>query len=480
MTVFPSAPTPALIRRRTKIVATLGPASADPGTIRELIAAGVDVVRLNFSHGDHPGHATAFARVREAAAELERPVAVLADLCGPKIRVGKLAGGTAELATGTEVTLTAREVLGTAEVIPSQYDGLPGDVSAGSRVLLADGLLELRVLEVSGDDVRCLVVHGGTLTNHKGINLPGTPVSAPALTPKDRADARFAVELGVDFLALSFVRAAADLEELRSLLPHGSPIGLIAKIEKPEAMERIEEIVAAADGLMVARGDLGVELEPEAVPIAQLQLLDLGRAHAKPTIVATQMLESMIGHPQPTRAEVSDVATAVFGGADAIMLSAETASGLHPVRAVAIMDRIARRAEGHQWSANLTERAHGPAADQLPLRLAAARATEQLARDLRVRFILVVSTGGATAEFVAAMRPSAPIVAVTPGEAAWRQMGLLWGVLPILRDAGPEDLPRLATELAGELEMGAPGQYVLALSGFGDAARPPGLTVLEI
>ena len=480
MTASAAAPTPVLKQRRTKIVATLGPASSDPATVRELIAAGVDVVRLNFSHGDHAGHAAAYARVREAAAELERPVAVLADLCGPKIRVGKLAGGAVELEAGTEVTVTARDVLGTPGVIPSQYDGLPGDVAPGSRVLLADGRMELRVLEVAGDDVRCIVVHGGTLGEHKGINLPGTPVSAPALTEKDRADARFAVGLGVDFLALSFVRDAADLDQLRALLPPSSPTRLIAKIEKPEAMERIEEIVVAADGLMVARGDLGVELDPEAVPIAQLQLLELGRAHAKPTIVATQMLESMIEDPQPTRAEVSDVATAVFSGADAIMLSAETASGRHPVRAVTIMDRIARRAEGHQWSANLVAEARGPVADRLPLRVAAARATAQLARDLRVRCILVISAHGATAEMVAAMRPSAPILAVTPSDAAWRQMALLWGVVPILRDAGPGDLPRLATDLARGLGLGEPGQYVLALSGFGGAANPPALCMLEI
>jgi len=470
-----------LKRRRTKIVATLGPSSSDPDTVRALIEAGVDVVRLNFSHGDHAGHAAAYATVRAAAAELERPVAVLADLCGPKIRVGRLEGGAIQLVTGTEVTVTTRDVVGADGLIPSQYAGLPGDVVAGSRVLLADGLMELSVVAVAGDEVRCRVVHGGTLKDHKGINLPGTAVSAPALTEKDRVDARFALGLGVDFLALSFVRDAADLDELRALLPPGSPARLIAKIEKPEAMERIEAIVGAADGLMVARGDLGVELDPEAVPIAQLRLLELARAHGKPAIVATQMLESMVADPQPTRAEVSDVATAVFSGADAIMLSAETASGRHPVRVVQMMDRIARRAEGHQWSANLAAQpAPGPVPERLSLRHAAARATAQLARDLRVRCVLVVSAGGATAELVAAMRPSAPILAVTPSEAAYRQMNLLWGVVPIHRDAGPQDLPRLATELAGGLGLGEPGQHVLALSGFGGAANPPSLTVLEI
>jgi pyruvate kinase len=477
-----SQPAEMLKRRRTKIVATLGPASSDPETVRELLAAGVDVVRLNFSHGDHEGHAAAYRRVREAAAEAGRPVAVLGDLCGPKIRVGRLATGQVELRSGETVTVTTRDVVGEPALIPSQYAGLAADVGPGSRVLLSDGLLELEVTEVEDGEVRCLVVHGGILRDHKGINLPGTEVSAPALTDKDREDAAFALSLGVDYLALSFVRRASDLAELRAMLPEGSRTKLISKIEKPEAMENIEEIVAASDGIMVARGDLGVELAPEAVPIAQLRLLELGRAAAKPTIVATQMLESMVTEAQPTRAEVSDVATAVFSASDAVMLSAESASGAHPVRAVTMMDRIARRAEAHQWAARLGM----PGADasppaDVPLRLAAARATAQLARDLRVRCILVVSAGGATAQIVAAMRPAAPILAVTSEEVTWRQMSMLWGVVPILRDdARPERLPALARELALDLGLGASGQHVLALSGFGDADNPPALTMLEI
>jgi pyruvate kinase len=471
-----------LKRRRTKIVATLGPASSDPDGVRRLLAAGVDVVRLNFSHGDHAGHAAALRNVREAAAETGRPVAVLADLCGPKIRVGRLAGGQVELRQGASVTVTTRDVVGEEALIPSQYAGLATDVSPGSRLLLSDGLLELEVTEVADGEVRCLVVHGGVLRDHKGINLPGTDVSAPALTAKDREDARFALEMGADFIALSFVRRAADLAELRAMLPPGSAVKLISKIEKPEAMENIEAINDASDGIMVARGDLGVELAPEAVPIAQLRLLELGRATAKPTIVATQMLESMVQEAQPTRAEVSDVATAVLSASDAVMLSAETASGRHPVRAVAMMDRIARRAEAHQWAARQAAGyAAVPPADGAPLPVAAARAAAQLARDLRVRCILVVSARGATAELVASMRPSAPILAVTSNEVTWRQMSLLWGVVPILRDdARPEALPALARELALELGLGSRGQHVLALSGFGDAANPPALTMLEI
>ena len=470
-----------LLKRRTKIVATLGPASTDEPVLRELLSTGVDVVRLNFSHGDHAGHGAAYRLLRELAAELERPVAVLADLCGPKIRVGRMAGGALELREGEELTVTTRDVEGVPGLVPSQYAGLPGDVRPGSRLLLADGLMKLRVTAVDGEEVRCTVVHGGTLRDHKGINLPGTHVSAPALTEKDREDARFALELGVDFIALSFVGRAADVAELRALLPEGSATRLIAKIEKPEGMENIEEIVTAADGIMVARGDLGVELDPEEVPIAQLRLLELGRAHAKPVIVATQMLESMIADPQPTRAEVSDVATAVFSGADAIMLSAESASGRHPLRAVAMMDRIARRAESHQWQAGLAAAPAGATPDRVPLRQAVARATAQLARDLRVRCILVLSAGGGTAQVVAAMRPSAPIFAVTDNQITWRQMSLSWGVIPVLRDRTHADaLPELARELALGHGLGSPGQHVLALSGFGRAANPPALTILEL
>jgi pyruvate kinase len=473
---------PLLNLRHTKIVATLGPASKEPATVRDLLAAGVDVVRLNFSHGDHESHAAAYREVRAAARALGRPVAVLADLCGPKIRVGRLAGGEVELRNGETVTLTTRDVVGAPGLIPSQYAGLPQDVTPGCRVLLADGLMELRVEAVASDEVNCFVVHGGVLRDHKGINLPGTPVSAPALTVKDHDDALFAIELGVDFVALSFVRRAADIAELRTLLPPGSSARLIAKIEKPEAMDCIEEIVATADGIMIARGDLGVELDPEAVPIAQLRLLELSCAHAKPAIVATQMLESMTHEPLPTRAEVSDVATAVFSEADAVMLSAETASGNYPVRAVTMMDRIARRAETRSWHAGLGV-GPGEAASSLrgPLRVAAARATAQLARDLRVPCILVFSLGGSTASLVAAMRPTAPILAVTSRETTWRQMSLLWGVIPVLReDARPEGIHELARELTLGMGLGAPGQYVLALSGFGRAENPPAITMVEL
>ncbi len=317
-----SSQTP-LRRRRTKIVATVGPACRDPAVLEDLLRAGVNVFRLNLSHGDHAGHRANFANIQSAAAAAGAAIAVLADLCGPKIRVGSFAGGSITLKSGQTVTVTTRDVLGEPGLIPSQYPALAEDVRPGDRILLDDGMLELHVDSVAGSDIACTVTAGGVLKDRKGMNLPGVLVSSPALTDKDRDDARFALDLGVDFLALSFVRRPSDVADLKSLIAAaGSTAPVIAKIEKPEALDAIDEILDAADGLMVARGDLGVELAPEAVPIVQHDLIERARRRHKPIIVATQMLESMVEHPRPTRAEVSDVSHAVFAGADAVMLSA--------------------------------------------------------------------------------------------------------------------------------------------------------------
>ena len=333
--------------RRTKIVATLGPASDDDATIRRLLDAGTNVFRLNMSHGDHAGHRATFERIRAASAEAGRSTAVLADLAGPKIRVGRFAGGSIELETGASVTITTRPVEGEPGLIPSQYESLHRDVSEGDRILLADGAMELVVDAVRDTEIDCKSRQGGVLTDRKGINLPGVDVSAPCLTDKDKDDARFALALGVDFLGLSFVRRHSDVEALRALIRASDcDCAIIAKIERPEALRDIAAIIESSDGIMVARGDLGVELPPEQVPIAQRQLVDHARTANRPVIVATQMLESMIDLPRPTRAEVSDVSHAVISGADAIMLSAETASGEHPILAVEMMNRIARQSEG--------------------------------------------------------------------------------------------------------------------------------------
>ena len=329
-----------LKHRRTKIIATVGPACAAPEVLRALIEAGVNVFRVNLSHGTHAAHGAAIARIREVAASLGSATAILADLCGPKIRTGRFVAGQVDIASGSEVVVTTADVAGDARVIPSQYADLPRDVARGQRILLNDGAVELEVLAVAGEEVRCRVVAGGPVGDHKGINLPDSTVSAPSLTAKDRADAAFALAAGVDFLALSFVRTAADIDELRALVDAaGDTAGIIAKIEKPEALAHSRAIIAAADGIMVARGDLGVELAPEQVPLAQAQLITLARAMNKPVIVATQMLESMITNARPTRAEVSDVAFAVASGADAVMLSGESAVGRYPVGAVRMMDR---------------------------------------------------------------------------------------------------------------------------------------------
>ena len=476
---------PQLLRRRTKIVATVGPASRSPEMIAALIKAGVNVFRLNFSHGSHEEHREVFNRIRAEAATAGEPVAILADLCGPKIRVGKFDGGRLQLVSGDQVTVTTRDVLGGPGLVPSQYWDLANDVRNGDRILLDDGLLELRVESVQGTEIECLIVHGGILKDRKGMNLPGVAVSAPALTDKDRADAVFALGIGADYLALSFVRRPWDVTELKKLIAgQGKRTPVIAKIEKPEAMDCLDEILAEADGLMVARGDLGVEMPAETVPIVQREMVVRARRACKPVIVATQMLESMVQNPRPTRAEVSDVSTAVFSGADAVMLSAETAAGAYPLQAVQIMDRVARQVESYQWLENAfssiaeeetTEEHLGP----FPLYQAMARSTAQLSRDLGVRAVCVLTTKGASALVVSATRPSAPMVVLTRDEAVARRMNLAWGAVPRLLPPEELEQPRIAAKAQAEaLGLATEGQYVLLLSGFGKGQ--PMLSVVRV
>ncbi len=459
-----------LKRRRTKIVATVGPASSDPGVLRQLVDAGVNVFRLNMSHGAHDGHRVAFENIRRVAGETKQPVAILADLCGPKIRCGSFDGGRVELATGSTVTVTTRDIIGSATLIPSQYGALADDVVPGSRILLDDGNLELRVGRVEGTEITCQVVQGGTLKDRKGMNLPGVVVSAPSLTAKDREDAIFALGLGVEYLALSFVRHASDVDQLRALIRSTDASAfIIAKIEKPEAIDEIDAILDAADGVMVARGDLGVELPAEVVPIVQGQLIDLARKKQKPVIVATQMLESMIGNPRPTRAEVSDVANAVFDGADAVMLSAETAAGAFPVKAVETMDRVARQAEAYMWKEGAFGSivGHELVPPPVPMPDAIARATAHLSRDLRVRSILITTRTGLTARIVSAARPAAPTVAVSYDAHVARTMNLLWGVIPVhVTEDEFNDPARLGRQLLRELDLAGRGDVVIRVSGF--------------
>jgi pyruvate kinase len=467
--------------RRTKIVATLGPSSSDEATLGRLVEAGVDVFRMNFSHGTHESHGATYARARKAVESRNQPTAILADLSGPKIRVGDFPGGSIALEKGRKVTVTTRDVAGERGLIPSRYDALSRDVKKGDRILLDDGALGLRVLRVEGTEVEAEVEVGGELKSRKGMNLPGVALSVPSLTGKDREDANFALALGVDFLALSFVRRAADVEELKSLVAENEGrASIIAKIERPEALEDIDAILEVADGIMVARGDLGVEMPPQKVPLVQIQLTDRARAKAKPVIVATQMLESMVEKPRPTRAEVSDVALAVRSGADAVMLSAESAVGKYPVQAVEMMDTIARETEAYLWQTGgfRALRQSLDSAAPLPAEDALAKAMAQLSRDIQARAIVVISKSGRTAQVMSSSRPAAPIVTTSPDPATCRKTAVLWGIIPRLVAENEFDRPEdLARQLARDLELGDEGQNVLLVRGFGGN---PSITVVTI
>ena len=474
-----------LKRRRTKIIATLGPATCEPDMIRKLIENGVNVFRLNMSHGDYAFHEKSFTDIRRIADELSTPIAVLVDLCGPKIRTGKFKNGGITLEENTTVTVTTRDITGEPGLVPSQYAALADDVNKGDRILLNDGALELRVNDIKGTEIACTVVHGGILKDHKGINLPGVNVSAPSLTDKDREDAEFALGLGIDFFALSFVRTASDISELKDIINRSQKdVAIIAKIEKPEALMNASEILEIADGIMVARGDLGVELNPEEVPVAQSQLIDLAKSKFKPVIVATQMLESMIEHARPTRAEVTDVSHAVTLGTDAVMLSAETAVGAYPLDSVMMMDRIARQTESYLWKTGSYD-INKVKMKTIPLSIwdALSNTTAHLAKDLMVRAVLVISHSGMSAATMSSARPSAPVVAITSQPHICRRMNLYWSIIPVLAtDAGNTDPEKLARQMAGDLKLAEKGDPVLLVRGFHSdpEKNTPSVTVLTV
>jgi pyruvate kinase len=415
-------------QRATKIVATLGPASGDEATIAAMITAGVNVFRMNFSHGTHEEHAASFQRVRKAAESLDTPVAILQDLQGPKIRTGPLVGGVpVTLKDGAPFRITTEQIDGSADRVGTTYAGLAGDVHPGDRILLDDGLLELRVTAIEGSNVVTEVVHGGLLREHKGINLPGVHVSAPALTPKDRDDLAFGCELSVDFVALSFVRTPQDVRLARSALRRlNARTPLIAKIEKPEALDDLPGILDAADGVMVARGDLGVELSPEGVPAAQKRIIRLANERCKVVITATQMLESMTTNPRPTRAEAADVYNAILDGTDAVMLSGETAIGRYPVETVRMMRRIADQAERA-----LPDRLPRQAAGRQAVQQALAEAAVQLAEETRAKALVVFTRSGFSAHLLSSARPLLPLIALTEDGAVYRRMALWWGLRPV-------------------------------------------------
>ena len=452
-------------------MATLGPASATADRLSDLISAGVDAVRLNLSHGTHAEHAERAWLVREIAAKFGRPIALIADLQGPKLRVGDLPEPIV-LTRGEHIVIVAEHEAanGDLPVAPSVISQV---LERGHDVLIDDGHVRLRVEEVSGGRARCAVLVGGPVSSHKGVNLPGIPLPIPSITTKDAADLQFALETGVDFVALSFVRSAEDVRDLKALIEQeGSTAHVIAKIEKAEAVDALDDVLAEADAVMVARGDLGVEIGPELVPLVQKRIISKSLERGKPVITATQMLESMIHSPEPTRAEASDVANAILDGTSAVMLSGETAVGEYPVEAVAYMDRIARAIEP-----SMDYRHELPEAHENPsIGGAMSNAACDLAEALRAAAILVPTFSGRTANAVARLRPRRPIIALTHIDWAMRQLALEWGVTPILISESPnvEDLWRSSIDAALEAGLVQAGDRVVITAG--TAVNIPGTT----
>lgn len=417
--------------RKTKIIATVGPASSSKEKIARLIDAGVDLFRLNFSHGANEEKRVVIDLIRRTAQRRGKAVAILADLQGPKIRTGRMADGAIPLRKGESIAITTDELVGRHGLISTIYKALPNDVKPGSRILMDDGLIELKVLSVAGNIVNCVVIEGGILKDLKGINLPGVNVSSPSLTDKDRVDLEFCLENRVDYIALSFVRKREDVDQLKSIIAgKGLTIPVIAKIEKPEALKNFKSILNAADGIMVARGDLGVEIKAEKVPIIQKNIINACNEAGKPVITATQMMESMILHPRPTRAETSDVANAILDGTDAVMLSGETASGKFPIEAVRTMVKVALDVErsGLWRIAN-----RQPPASSSAVAVAVAEAACHAAATVKAKAVVVFTQSGGTAARVARFRPQLPIIAFTSSEEIRCRLALYWGVraLPV-------------------------------------------------
>jgi len=411
---------------KTKIVCTIGPASNSPEIVKALIEAGMSVARLNFSHGSHRDHGQMIEMIRGVAHEVGRPVAILQDLCGPKIRVGEIPPPGIRLTNGQSIVLTTDKQAAGEDRIPVNYSGLPSQVKAGDRILLADGIMDLTVERTAASEIVCKVVTGGVLTSHKGINLPTSSLDLPAMTEKDRRDLHFGLDKDVDFIALSFVRMAADIHEIKKLIHRqNKQTPVIAKIEKHEAMDHIDGILAAADGIMVARGDLGVEIPLETVPNIQKQLVRKANNLGKPVVIATQMLRSMVDAPRPTRAEAADVANAVLDGADAVMLSEETASGKFPVESVRYMARIAVSAEE-----KYPHKKYIKVLNKRGTAESVAYAAVVLAKNLSASAVVATTRSGSTAIHISRFRPWQPIIALSPDEAAVRRLALYWGIMP--------------------------------------------------
>ncbi len=468
--------------KKTKIVATLGPASRDVSTIEAMIRAGMDVARINFSHGTQSEHLETIRSVRAAAERVGRPVALLGDLCGPKIRTGsKPLSDHVLLEQDSEVLLTSGDIVGPARVGISHPEVL-AELQPDETVFLRDGMIELTVVRLTSEGAVCRVRRPGIVGARKGVNFPGIELaSVPTVTDKDRADAAWAADQDMDFLALSFVRRPEDLAEVRSVVAgRGKSLPVIAKIEKPQALERIQDILAASDGVMVARGDLGVEMAAEEVPFVQRRILAEARDQEKPGIVATEMLESMVESPRPTRAEVSDVTAAILDGTDAVMLSGETASGRYPVGAVAAMRRIADHADRHVIEM-LRSRPATQLADADNVGEAVGRAAELIVRQLGLEAILVLDRDGRRTAAASASRPAARIVGLTTDRAAIQRMSLLWGVEPVFLDRtlGADDMAQALSRLCLDRGIAGPGAHVVVLSASSAADQGP-VTILRV
>lgn len=468
---------------KTKIVCTIGPASSRSGVLRQMILAGMDVARLNFSHGTHEEHRAVLQRVRRLSERSGQPVAVMQDLSGGKIRLGEIENGECVVRRKGQLILTTRKIVGNATRISVNYRRLPREVKTRERMLINDGAVRLRVKEVVGQEVVCRVLTGGTICSRKGMNLPDTELSLPALTAKDRGDLRFGIEKGVDFVALSFVRNAADVKKLRKIIfAAGKDIPIVAKIERRKALDQLEEIVKEADGVMVARGDLGVETDLESVPLVQKRIIRLCNQLGKPVITATQMLESMVASPTPTRAEVTDVANAILDGTDAVMLSEETAVGKYPLKAVQMMSRVAMKTEAGLLPVErgkiVTPGGEGEVPDAI------GHAAARIATDIGVKAIIACTISGGTARLIARYRPRVPILAASPSSETVRRLCMTWGVyaVAVKECARSEETVSAAVEAFVARRLLRKGDRVVVVAGI--SPRTPGganlLRVVEL
>lgn len=469
--------------RKTKIICTIGPASESEEKLRELMIAGMNVARFNFSHGSHEEHKKKFDRVIKISNELGIPVATLLDTKGPEIRLKDIEGGKTELVSGQRFILTTEDILGNSEKVSITYKNLKNDISVGTTILIDDGLIEMVVDSIEETDIICTVVNGGPISNHKGVNVPGAVLSMPYISEVDRSDIMFGCDMGFDFIAASFVRCKEDILEVRKILDeHNSHMKIIAKIENMQGIENLEDILTVSDGIMVARGDMGVEIPMEEVPVVQKKMIKMAEAQGKHVVTATQMLDSMIKNPRPTRAEVADVANAIYDGTTAIMLSGESAAGLYPVEAVRTMSQIAERAEQDiDYNSRMKRREH---IDSFDVTTAISHATCTTAMDLKAAAIITVTISGFTAGMISRYKPSCPIIACSVSPRICRQLSLSWGVTPIwiARESTAEDLFDEAVRAAEEAGYIKKGDKVVLTAGvpLGVSGRTNMLRVVEV